>query len=903
MKFSDTVNSAAQGRWVDVLVQLGGLDQDILDTKHHHCPKCGGTDRFRAFNDVQDTGGLICNKCGKFAGGFTSLSWLLGIPFKEAVDKVAEYLNVKKPSGSKPNPDEAVEGRPWNEHLEQIFCSSKKGVTHRGLINSGASMASYRREVVLCWDIFGQDLKGVVGHVLASSWGKQMPIFNKKGEVTGQTKYKLVYGSEPGLIGKHGIERLVMEGMVDRVWKVEGISDLLSAQSILPETSRDVIVTNSNGAKQDPVWMAQALARAKEVIIVHDADEPGQAGATLWAKRCADAGVPVRNVQLPYEIVKDHGKDLRDWLSEGNHWSDLEALADMTPILAPRRGEESHADDLESELAIFKMQLRRLHLDVLYEDDKGRIRIYSAFTKKSSWVNNVDKLGYNQLIQMGGMPVIVGVVGPDERGTSSQLSVSQVKKAIAALGAMRRHDDRERGVGLWRGTDESGDDTRSILVVNANHGARWNGDGVLKRIDSPRDEGLVMDLGAGNRDWFEFEVLARKLESAADKSWRETHLTKLQDFFAQWQWGQDAAPALLVGLVLGSWTQTLWSWRPLVDISGESGSGKSFLFEALAGSDARHGIFGRLGFRSSKSTEAGLRQATRNKAHIILCDEFEASNEREKILLAIRAGSRGDAITRGTAGGESMRFQYQHLVWVAAIETGLAKQADSTRFISLDLLKPQAGRPRIKMPSSRELWEMGQNTLAIAIRTFFDAEDLAARLANDSSLPHDIRTRETFAVPVASLAVALGYSDDQARNMLDAVCQDQRDTQDEVESDHVAVLQQVMNSVVLNDGANGLMTPYRILSNDRFAVDAKYSGTLETCGIRRRGDQVFFHCRTVSLKLLPGREDIALSKLFKRLPGSKVRVQASIYEGSVEGSRTQRTGLSIPWEVIRSVME
>lgn len=904
MNFSETVMSAAQGRWVDVLVRVGGLSQEILDTKHHPCPKCGGTDRFRAFDDVHETGGLICNQCGTFSDGFKSIAWLLGCNFKDGLIKVADHLGVSKAKKSKVDSAEAIEDRDWNENLERLFLGSKKGVTFRGLRDSGARMVGYHREVVLCWDVFGQDLKKVVGHVVANAWGKNMPTFNRQGEVIGSTKYKLIFGSEPGLIGRYAVERLAMPGMVERVWKVEGISDLMAAQSLLPEGSRDVIVTNSNGARQDPGWMANVLASATEVVIVHDADEPGQAGAKLWAKRCAEAGVRVRNVLLPYDVVPDHGKDLRDWLGEGNQWSDLQALADRSDIVMPKSTDLEKPDDLESELAIFKMQLRKLQLDVLYEDDKGRIRIYSTFARKSSWVTNVDKLGYNQLIQMGGLPVIVGVSDPNERGTSSQVTVGQVKKAFAAIGATRRHDDRERGVGLWRGMDESGDDSQVILVVNSTHGARWTRDQVLHRVDSPRDGGLVMHLGTGARDWYEFETLAKKLEHAADPAWRETHLTKLQDFFAQWLWVQENAPALLVGLVLGSWTQTLWKWRPLVDISGESGSGKSCLLEALAGADSQHGIFGRLGLRSSKSSEAGLRQATGNKAHIILCDEFEASKEREKVLLAIRAGSRGDAITRGTPGGEFMRFQYRHLVWVAAIETGLSKQADANRFISLDLLKPPVGRPPIQMPVRRELWEMGQNALAVAIRTFFDAEALADRLINDSSQAHDIRTRESFAVPVASLAAALGYSEDRARNMLEAFCQDRRNTQDEVESDHVAILQQVMNSKVIIDGTHGEMTPYRILKDPKHRVDPKYSGTLESYGIRWQSEGVFFHCPTIARKLLPEKErDMVLWKLFKRLSGCKSRVQASIYEDSSEGSRAQRTGLWIPWETIRDVME
>ena len=40
---------------------------------HGPCPDCGGTDRFRAFDDVNDSGGLLCNQCGKRSDVFADL--------------------------------------------------------------------------------------------------------------------------------------------------------------------------------------------------------------------------------------------------------------------------------------------------------------------------------------------------------------------------------------------------------------------------------------------------------------------------------------------------------------------------------------------------------------------------------------------------------------------------------------------------------------------------------------------------------------------------------------------------------------------------------------------------------------------------------------------------------------
>ena len=56
------VKAAARGRWRDILA-AHGFNSDELDGRHHPCPKCGGTDRFRAFDDVDETGGVFCNQC------------------------------------------------------------------------------------------------------------------------------------------------------------------------------------------------------------------------------------------------------------------------------------------------------------------------------------------------------------------------------------------------------------------------------------------------------------------------------------------------------------------------------------------------------------------------------------------------------------------------------------------------------------------------------------------------------------------------------------------------------------------------------------------------------------------------------------------------------------------------
>jgi putative DNA primase/helicase len=90
------VKAAAHGRWGGILSVLAPQLQPALDRVGHHvsCPVHGGKDGYRVFNDVDDSGGGVCNTCGVHPDGFATLMWVSGMDFKEALKSVAEYLRV-----------------------------------------------------------------------------------------------------------------------------------------------------------------------------------------------------------------------------------------------------------------------------------------------------------------------------------------------------------------------------------------------------------------------------------------------------------------------------------------------------------------------------------------------------------------------------------------------------------------------------------------------------------------------------------------------------------------------------------------------------------------------------------------------------------------------------------------
>ncbi len=60
------------GHWATVHFRVCGISDESLTGKHGPCPKHGGKDKWRTFDDYEKTGGAVCNECGKMADGYRS---------------------------------------------------------------------------------------------------------------------------------------------------------------------------------------------------------------------------------------------------------------------------------------------------------------------------------------------------------------------------------------------------------------------------------------------------------------------------------------------------------------------------------------------------------------------------------------------------------------------------------------------------------------------------------------------------------------------------------------------------------------------------------------------------------------------------------------------------------------
>ena len=93
------IHEQASGNWVSIL-SSAGIPAEHLDGRGHPCPKCGGRDRFAAFADCNQRGGVHCRYCLNRASpirpgdGIATIQWWFGISFREALAWLSDHLGI-----------------------------------------------------------------------------------------------------------------------------------------------------------------------------------------------------------------------------------------------------------------------------------------------------------------------------------------------------------------------------------------------------------------------------------------------------------------------------------------------------------------------------------------------------------------------------------------------------------------------------------------------------------------------------------------------------------------------------------------------------------------------------------------------------------------------------------------
>lgn len=350
----DELKQAAAGRWPEVFASVAQVDANLFDGKHHACPKCGGKDRFRLIDRAE--GACLCNQCfsAKNGDGISVVQWLTGWSFGETLSAIARYCNVKPLKSSKSaDPAEPLQWMPWNETLAGLWCLKKKPIKTEAIKRIGGRFARYHNQyTVIAIPVWGPqlDAEPAVGWIIYRPDGNELPKGPK--DSPQWVKVKLVEGSGQGVVCNP--HTFAADG---ELWKAEGSTDLLTLLSINPELSA---FTTANGAGEKPLDWIVKLCEGRDVIVIHDADKPGQDGATFvhgrdgskrpgWCPRLAELAASTRNLTLPFPVEPTKGQDVRDYFAGGGTMEMLRERLEKAETFGSDQPAESPVDQSDDD--------------------------------------------------------------------------------------------------------------------------------------------------------------------------------------------------------------------------------------------------------------------------------------------------------------------------------------------------------------------------------------------------------------------------------------------------------------------------------------------------------------------------------------------------------------------------
>ncbi len=770
-------------------------------------------------------------------------------------------------------------------HALRIWAKKKGGISLQACLDFGARLALWpatafaaSQSVVIAFPVFKPNSDKPCGQVIVNSSGGDLRLYRGKDNPATFEKVLSVGGSESGMLGLYGCKRIVD---AKYVWLVEGLSDGLSVQTIIPPDLQGihVVIANSAGATEHPKPEWIAALKGKIVFLCRDCDIPGRAGAERWGGALANVAT-VHDVQLPYPIVEKHGPDVRDYIMEGATWETLFKLAASGPKFEPKAIElEPTKPSMDASVLEDKLKII-----ILGEHEDGSIEGYSQHYGKLFKIPNVQVLGMPLLLQCVGEPAQRNVT--DSRGETppGALTLNMVRNMIAMeAGKHRLTTHISLGAGCWRigGSDD-------IAIVDNGKAAIWNGKS-LRALDTPRVGPHVLDFAPGD-PWCDFDLLGKILHSMNHEVAAEA-VDDLASICSQWIWRHKADADVVAAAVACTWVQTLWRWRPMISVSGGSDSGKTTFFDSLLQESLGGSKFVLF---AQKPTEAGVRQHVRNTAMPLLLDEFESSVHRGAVMELIRTSSRGGTVFRGTSSQRGKSFGLKHIVWMAAIETGLTREPDSNRFIRLELKRPaKKMRGKLVIPPHSDMRMLGFKLLAAGLRYIDDAIKIADAIRSTQIPNVPGRVVESYSVPAAMLAAIRGkdaaHGEEYLRFFLEGRFDDQS-----IELDEDELVREIVHSQI-HVGGGTVLTPSEIIADPGKRV--RYLPELERHGISlvlcRRGpriydaepDMVFLSPPAIQRFLLKGTrwsENVDASSVLLRIDGAR-RDQCQIRGRRVRG--------------------
>lgn len=271
-----SLSEQSTGRWRDLLSTILELDAEVLDGKHHSCPVCGGTDRFR-FDDLEGRGTYHCNQCGA-GNGLMLICRVKKIKPSEAWELVKESL----PTAQCVQPKKKKDYRPL---IKQVLASSHpvasgdavhQYLASRGIKNPPPTIlvapslypAHTDPQMMVCR--IGREGKLVGIHVTLLRDGKRLDrlIYGlDKDSIIGGAIYLYPRNATGKLIAGEGIETSLSARLLfgERpTWAC--LNAQLLSQVTIPEGVNDLLIAGDNDSSYTGQKAAYTLANRSVVI-------------------------------------------------------------------------------------------------------------------------------------------------------------------------------------------------------------------------------------------------------------------------------------------------------------------------------------------------------------------------------------------------------------------------------------------------------------------------------------------------------------------------------------------------------------------------------------------------------------------------------------------------------------
>ncbi|MFO0427669.1 MAG: AAA family ATPase [Planctomyces sp.] len=322
---AEDIKRKAAGRWPDILRTVCNLDDSHLNSRNHGpCPVCGGTDRFRALDDVAETGALFCNQCHngdtvpRSGDGIAAVQWLMNLRFPDALRKIADALGQHQFSQTQPKTPQKA------KKIHATADAAADAIAY-GMVKDGT--LSEKRRPDAGWRYRNADGSDA-GAVFRWNLPGQMKEIRQASVVAGGWITSAMPEPRP-------LYRLPDIIEADEVWICEGEKAADAAVSL------GVQATTSAGGSNAAEKSDWRPLNGKRVYILPDNDSAGDGFAgrvvSLIRQQAPNATVEIKLLQSDWPDIPDGG-DVYDW-QEHFDSADAETLRARLQALPDRIAE------------------------------------------------------------------------------------------------------------------------------------------------------------------------------------------------------------------------------------------------------------------------------------------------------------------------------------------------------------------------------------------------------------------------------------------------------------------------------------------------------------------------------------------------------------------------------------